>query len=112
MVKLDIRPERPDDDEAPQLTDVLWKLAERCWAKKPMARPSAEVVCDAISHEILNTKIACTGNCIDQSTSSAHPTPEPVGVIVGDHPCGNPETIIPESGAGVQEFKEKVCGIP
>ncbi|TFK68136.1 kinase-like protein [Pluteus cervinus] len=46
VVARDTRPERPDEDEAPALTDELWDIAERCWVKNPKERPTAAVVCD------------------------------------------------------------------
>ena len=45
-----VRPERPDDEDAPQLSDAIWELAERCWVKNPKQRPTAGAVCDTISH--------------------------------------------------------------
>jgi WD40 repeat protein len=45
----DLRPERPFDDEAPQLIDAVWHLAETCWAKSFAERPSANAVCDTLS---------------------------------------------------------------
>ena len=46
----DARPDRPDEDEAPELSDDLWDLARSCWAKEPLLRPTAEGVCETISH--------------------------------------------------------------
>jgi hypothetical protein len=48
----DVRPEQPDADEAPQLTDDVWQLAEQCWVKDPKARPDIKTVCDIISSSI------------------------------------------------------------
>jgi hypothetical protein len=44
----DVRPERPEQREAPQLTDGVWELAENCWFKEPGSRPVAGAVCNAI----------------------------------------------------------------
>jgi hypothetical protein len=44
VVDLSVRPERPDEAEAPQLTDDTWQLAERCWVKEPRARPTIDQV--------------------------------------------------------------------
>ena len=44
----DVRPERPEQREAPQLTDGVWELAENCWLKEPGSRPVAGAVCNAI----------------------------------------------------------------
>ena len=44
----DVRPERPEPREAPQLTDGVWELAENCWVKEPGSRPVAGAVCNAI----------------------------------------------------------------
>jgi hypothetical protein len=38
VVKHDLR---PDQDDAPQMPDKMWKIAVDCWAKDPLARPSA-----------------------------------------------------------------------
>jgi hypothetical protein len=43
------RPERPDRDEAPQLTDDIWRLAERCWEGTASARPVIDEVCETIA---------------------------------------------------------------
>ena len=45
---MDVRPEPPDDDDTPQLSDAVWKLAEICWVKDPKRRPTASAVCDTI----------------------------------------------------------------
>lgn len=45
-----MRPERPDDDEDRQLSDDVWELAQKCWVKDPLLRPTAEGVCETISH--------------------------------------------------------------
>jgi hypothetical protein len=49
VVHQDIRPARPDEDEAPQMTDDIWQLAKQCWAKNPVARPNIKAVCTVIS---------------------------------------------------------------
>ena len=56
VTKQDVRPERPENEDAPQLSDALWALAEQCWIKDPKRRPTAGAVCDAVSH-LLNTDI-------------------------------------------------------
>src|SRR6202451_2161312 len=50
VVRQDVRPERPDYEDAPQLSDAVWELAERCWVKDPKLRPTASAVCDTLSH--------------------------------------------------------------
>ena len=52
VVRQDVRPERPDDEDedASQLSDAVWELAERCWVKDPKLRPIASVVCDTLLH--------------------------------------------------------------
>ncbi|KAJ7854764.1 kinase-like protein, partial [Mycena leptocephala] len=39
VFRLGVRPERPDVDEVPRLTDPLWNLAEQCWIHKAKERP-------------------------------------------------------------------------
>jgi hypothetical protein len=53
VARKDIRPERPDVEEAPQLSDAIWELAENCWVKDAKQRPTAGDVCDRISHLLL-----------------------------------------------------------
>jgi hypothetical protein len=50
VVKRNVRPERPDDDDAPQLSDAIWKLAKNCWIKEPKKRPTAAVLCTEVAH--------------------------------------------------------------
>ncbi|KAK2464437.1 hypothetical protein APHAL10511_003585 [Amanita phalloides] len=45
-----VRPQRPDEDEAPELTDDVWDLAERCWTHIAKKRPITSQVCDDIAH--------------------------------------------------------------
>jgi WD40 repeat protein len=50
VVRQDVRPEQPDDEDAPYLSDEIWELAEKCWVKEPKHRPTASAVCDTLSH--------------------------------------------------------------
>ena len=51
VVRQDVRPERPyEEDNASQLSDEVWELAEQCWAKDPKKRPTADSLCDIILH--------------------------------------------------------------
>jgi len=54
VVRQDVRPKRPNDEDSPQLSNKLWQLAEECWVKDPECRPTASAVCDTLSH-LLNT---------------------------------------------------------
>ena len=49
VVRQHIRPEQPDGDVAPQLTNEVWQLFERCWDSNPLQRPLADAICVAIS---------------------------------------------------------------
>ena len=48
MVKHDIRPERPELEDAPGLTNEIWNLAEQCWRKDAKERPDAGTICGAL----------------------------------------------------------------
>jgi tetratricopeptide (TPR) repeat protein len=52
-----VRPEQPDYDEAPQMSDGVWQLAESCWTKTPQSRPIASVLCDAIKHLLEDERV-------------------------------------------------------
>ncbi|KAJ7467453.1 kinase-like domain-containing protein [Mycena galericulata] len=53
VFQLGVRPDQPEIEDVPKLTDSLWNLAERCWLQDPKARPTAgqihAVVVDIIS---------------------------------------------------------------
>jgi len=57
VVSRDVRPERPEDEDAPQLSDTIWELAEKCWVKNPKDRPTVNVLCDTLSHLLEITSI-------------------------------------------------------
>jgi len=67
VVKGDIRPEYPEDEDLPALSPGLWKLAEMCWATNPTQRPTAVGVCDTLS-------------VLRQSPLRAPPSPQPTSV--------------------------------
>ena len=50
VVRQDVRPERPDSEDASQLSDAIWDLAEACWVKDPKKRPTAAAACTILSH--------------------------------------------------------------
>ncbi|KAJ7873763.1 kinase-like protein, partial [Mycena leptocephala] len=41
VFRLGVRPDRPEIEDVPKLTDSLWTLAEKCWLQDPKARPTA-----------------------------------------------------------------------
>ena len=57
-MKQDVRPERPDNEDAPKLSDGVWELAEKCWVKDPKSRPTAGAICDTLSHLLDTTIVA------------------------------------------------------
>lgn len=56
VVDRNVRPERPEDDEVPQLSNDMWALAEQCWAGDRTRRPDGNSLCRAIDTMIVNTK--------------------------------------------------------
>lgn len=54
VVGQDVRPDRPNADESPKLCDDVWNLALRCWVKDPRLRPTADCICETISHLLEN----------------------------------------------------------
>ncbi|KAJ7644865.1 kinase-like domain-containing protein [Roridomyces roridus] len=65
VFKLDVRPERPEEEECPQLTNGIWDLAEQCWRKDARSRPAARQVHDMV--KILMTRQV--GKAISPQTS-------------------------------------------
>jgi tetratricopeptide (TPR) repeat protein len=57
VVDRDVRPEQPEYDEAPQMSDDIWQLAESCWVKTPQSRPIASALCDAIKQLLEDERV-------------------------------------------------------
>jgi hypothetical protein len=57
VVGQDARPERPDDEDAPHLSDAVWDLAIACWVKEPRDRPTALALCTTVSHLLETTPV-------------------------------------------------------
>ncbi|KAJ7208855.1 kinase-like domain-containing protein, partial [Mycena pura] len=55
VVRMDVRPERPDGADAARLTDAVWGLAQRCWTKTPSERPTAREAHDIVQRLIEDT---------------------------------------------------------
>jgi len=72
VVKEDVRPERPDDDDDDSfmIPDDLWSLIEACWARLPKTRPTALAVCDTIAGLLAPQDTATTPH-----SHREHPSP-------------------------------------
>ena len=57
VVHQDLRPDRPNNDEAPQLTEELWQLIEHCWVGDPHGRPTVDFICDRVLSIMNNSQI-------------------------------------------------------
>jgi hypothetical protein len=55
------------------MTDILWELAEHCWAKLPAARHKANAVCDVLSNELHIINVASLNKPINHPKSHASP---------------------------------------
>jgi WD40 repeat protein len=62
VVHQHVRPERPDDDQASQLTDEVWQLVEHCWVHDPLKRPTVDAICDDIHSILQSSKIPLQGS--------------------------------------------------
>src|SRR6202042_3700273 len=64
VVRQNVRPERPDNEDAPHLSDAVWEHAERCWVKNPKERPTAislcETIADILPHQPLRPTVTHT----------------------------------------------------
>ena len=56
-MRQDVRPDRPDDEDAPQLSDAVWELAQSCWLKDPKRRITANTACDIIAHVLATATV-------------------------------------------------------
>lgn len=50
VVLEDHRPPRPRDSDKLGFSDEVWEVLQRCWEKKPSARPSIEVISTCLKH--------------------------------------------------------------
>lgn len=73
VVKQDIRPERPYEENAPDLTDEIWKLAEYLWAKDVTKRPTSNIICERLSRLLATT----VPRMPPRLTPPAHVAPDP-----------------------------------
>ncbi|KAJ7761711.1 kinase-like domain-containing protein [Mycena metata] len=53
VVHRGVRPERPDPGEGRAMQDELWELAEQCWVRDPLQRPTATQLHDTVTQMIL-----------------------------------------------------------
>ena len=95
VVQRNIRPERPDDEDSPQLSDAVWELAQSCWIKEPKERPTAAALCTTISHLLEATPIArptqySSPGLSLETLSIARPTPD----ISHTHPSTPSQNLI------------------
>lgn len=63
VAEKNLRPERPDNEDAPDLSDEIWELATKCWVKDARQRPTAKAVANDVS-QIMET---------NQVAAAAHP---------------------------------------
>ena len=91
VVQRNVRPERPDDDDAPQLSDAIWELAKSCWIKEPKERPTAVTLCTTMSHLLETTPVAqptqyASPGLSFETLSIARPTPDTYHVLPSTPP--------------------------
>jgi serine/threonine protein kinase len=55
VINQNVRPERPNLREAPQLSDTIWSLAQECWVKHPHMRPNIPTVCETLQSKLMST---------------------------------------------------------
>lgn len=82
VVRQDVRPERPDEENAPYLSDAIWELAVSCWVKDPKCRPTASAICDTLSHLLDTTTITPSGLASNLSSTSTIVPPPTLHVLV------------------------------
>lgn len=75
VVSRDVRPERPEDDEAPGLTDAVWELAEACWIKDPKRRPTASAASEMVAQIIKQNTLSSFGGLAMRPPNPPPPTP-------------------------------------
>ena len=85
VVRQDVRPERPDA-EGSQLSDAVWRLAEKCWVKDPKHRLSASAICDTLSHLLdAIANAPPTSSCANALAQQRTLTLDPVPATLSDH---------------------------
>lgn len=61
LVIQNIRPDQPDEEDCPDMTDEIWSIITQCWANNPKERPGA----DAVGHMIADL---CQNDSFDPPT--------------------------------------------
>jgi WD40 repeat protein len=91
-VRQDVRPERPDDEDAPQLSDAVRELAQSCWLKDPKHRITANTVCDIIAH-ILTTATVTPPKLVPPSSHpiTMPPAPARASLLIPRAPIPPPD---------------------
>ena len=84
VVNRDVRPERPEDDEAPGLSDAVWDVAEACWTKNPRQRPTAGAASEKIAQIIKENTLSSFGGLAIRPPNPPPPTPVTPADVDGD----------------------------
>lgn len=112
VVKQDVRPDKPDDEDVPILTDAIWELAEKCWVKDSEKRPIASTLCDLISH-LLETHANTTQSVpehtsgLETLTELAPVTKKPIVVDEGEDTAKAKRTV--PAIVSATNHKDRVC---
>ena len=107
VVQRNVRPEWPDDEDAPKLSDAIWEFAKACWVKDPQKRPTAMAVCNTISHLLENI---CVAQKIQES--SPHPLLEGTSIAQPSQHASHSHPLVPPSNMTIRGHTASVwCAV-
>lgn len=72
---------RPDDDDAPDLSDVIWILATQCWVRNPKERPTAKAVANTITQIFDTSRNTQPKGAIDLPREQLSHPPIPLPIV-------------------------------
>lgn len=68
VVKFHGRPPRPAQEDAPQMSNDVWRFTQRCWHKTPSRRPAASAVSERLTHILSSPPRSRVGASVGSSS--------------------------------------------
>ncbi|KAJ6556800.1 kinase-like domain-containing protein [Mycena vulgaris] len=114
VLRMGVRPERPDPEDIPRLTDSLWDLAQSCWTTEPRARLTARHVHDTLAHLIkdMNRRAAqmrSYSTSIVSTNPSGHSQTSSSTLSGAPPPSSAPPQSISHSGSATAGHTSNLC---
>ncbi|KAF9530207.1 kinase-like domain-containing protein [Crepidotus variabilis] len=111
------RPERPDPEAAPQLTDSMWDIIEQCWVSDPENRPKAAAIPDKLAAlmksstpDLIFSDTSISQSRIRSGSTSSNPRSPPISQLT--LPTALPVSPLSISSSNSGRNRESLISIP